>query len=58
MMNKILKDVILAVTISVCITLINVLQGESFSLPHIIIYTILAFIVSIILDLIFDMKKK
>lgn len=58
MINKFLKDIILAITISVCITLINVFQGESFSLPHMIIYAILAFLVSVILDLIFDKKNK
>ena len=57
-MNKFLKNITLEITISVCITLINVFQGESFSLPHMIIYAILAFIVSVILDLIFDKKSK
>ena len=57
-MNKFLKDTILAITISVCITLMNVFQGESFSLPHMLIYAILAFVVSLILDLIFDKKNK
>ena len=58
MMYKFQKAIILAVTISICITFINILQGESFSLPHTIIYVILAFIVSIVLDLIFDKKNK
>lgn len=57
MLNKFQKSLILAVTISICITLISVWQGASFSLPHIIIYAVLAFIVSMVLDLIFDKKS-
>ena len=58
MMNKYLKSLILATTIVIFITLINILQGETFSLSHTIFYLVLAFIVSFILDLIFDKKGK
>ena len=58
MMNKYLKSLILAATIAIFITLINILQGETFSLSHTIFYLVLAFIVSFVLDLIFDKKSK
>ena len=57
MLNKFQKSLILAVTIAICITLISTWQGAGFSLPHTIIYAVLAFIVSMVLDLAFDKKS-